>query len=192
MADGHRATRGFAHSPALIVCAKTAEYRSRAESLPALHDKVIEIGSSYGCTCEILARGAGSVVGVEIEESLVAESRRRFPTLDFRCADGTKLVSLANALGVPVPEDGVPPQEPGHGYTLAFIDIAGTATAGLALAAVRCVERLLCACRRGRGVRLIVVKNLSLARLQQQMFRGSEVIEAAHSVSSALPINSKT
>ena len=158
--DGHRATRGFAHSPAVIVCAKTAEYRARAESLPALHDKVVEIGSSYGCTCEILAKGAGTVIGVEIEESLVAESRRRFPRLDFRCADGTDPASLGTALGVPVPVDGEPPRGPAHGFTLAFIDIAGTATAGLALAAVSCVERLLCACRRGTGVRLIVVKNL--------------------------------
>eukprot|EP00937_MAST-01D_sp_MAST-1D-sp2_P008125 g8125.t1 len=198
----HRSTRAFDRSPSVVVCAKTAEYRTYAEALVTVSDHVLEIGCHVGVTTDILARGAGAVIGVDCEVHLIDEARRRFPQHPFAVADATDPASLAAAIlaasaagagagagavtGEP-PLAAATATAPAHAphrisnrISKVWIDVGGTASAELALSVLRAVEAVL-----GRGAGLIVIKNLALARLQQQMGRGAA---AAAAVGAEVPI----
>ncbi|CAK9114133.1 Uncharacterized protein SCF082_LOCUS52875 [Durusdinium trenchii] len=71
----------------LLVLNDTVCYRRLAKSHATKADSVLEIGSSLGECTAVLSSHAAAVLGIEVSEALVEESRQRFPALSFEWLD---------------------------------------------------------------------------------------------------------
>jgi SAM-dependent methyltransferase len=59
--------------------------------------RVLDIGVGGGRTTPFLAGKASRYLGLDYANSMVEASQRRFPDVEFRCEDATKLDSISNA-----------------------------------------------------------------------------------------------
>jgi hypothetical protein len=77
--------------PTIVVTASTSHYRQLARTQCLPQESALEIGSDLGlCTSVLdaaLGAGGGHAVGIDKSAGSVAEARRRFPAISFRCED---------------------------------------------------------------------------------------------------------
>ena len=76
-----------------ILAAATAEMVEwlRAEGLLPHDASVLDVGCGIGRVCAALAPHCRTILGVDISPAMVAEARRRHPTLEFCLSDGHTL-----------------------------------------------------------------------------------------------------
>ena len=132
---------------ALVVCATTKEYRYQVQAHVSSNDVVLEIGSSHGKTTDMISKRTNKVVGVDFINSLVLESKKRYPHIPFFQHDAREIESWWKST-LPVTAEK---------YSLVFIDIAGTIEVSYLLPIIQNIERFL-------KPRMIVLKSLNCAK----------------------------
>jgi len=73
--------------PRVLIMADTTTYRRMAKTQVGKQDAVLEIGSAFGECTRVLSCHAAAVVGVDVSQELVEESRRRNAQLRFEWLD---------------------------------------------------------------------------------------------------------
>lgn len=73
--------------PRVVIMADTSSYRRLARTQVGREDAILEIGSSDGACTHVLSCHAAAVVGIDIADSIVQESRRRHPACHFELLD---------------------------------------------------------------------------------------------------------
>ena len=140
---------------ALVVCATTKEYRYQVQAHVSSNDVVLEIGSSHGKTTDMISKRTNKVVGVDFINSLVLESKKRYPHIPFFQHDAREIESWWKST-LPVTAEK---------YSLVFIDIARTIEVSYLLPIIQNIERFL-------KPRMIVLKSLNCAKLLAKFARG--------------------
>lgn len=131
-------------------------------------DYVVEIGSSFGVCTHILAQHAGRVLGIEVSPSLVQESRKRYPGLEFVELDVFNAMDRLAVLA--------------EGCSTLFVDIGGNREAEALVNALPPLLRLL---RPG----LMVVKSRELAKAAKaELQRQAAATAAAAATRAAAPV----
>jgi len=167
--------RRTASTRSVVVVDSTRNYRVAARTLTEAADTILEVGSSYGVTSELMARRCRGVIGVDKGQREVEEARRRYgpaehPSLRFVQCDAGDTEQLLAASA----EMGWAGRYP---FTKLFVDVSGTAP-------LKFLVPLLEALQETWRPALMVVKSTRLARLQCQLANGM----ALHTAAVALPV----
>ena len=142
----------------IVVCSTTKEYRFQVHSVCRPSDCVLEVGSAHGVTCKLISGRTKDVVGIDIQETLVEESRRKFPGLHFYQQDAS---NIKNFLKDILP-NGCPK------FSVVFVDIAGTIEMKTLLPILDGIERAV-------RPRILVVKSLNYSKLLIQLLKGYQI-----------------
>ena len=71
------------------------QYRAYSRHLSqhsaSIHGRVLDLGCGTGLQIGFVKSVADSVVGIDISEGLLAQARKKFPDVEFRCADACNL-----------------------------------------------------------------------------------------------------
>ncbi len=138
-----------------IVCATTKEYRFQTHAFCNSTEVVLEIGSAHGVTCNQIRNRCKNVVGIDIQQSLVEDCKKKYPRIPFYCK---------NVLNIEKYHRDILPKGCKK-FTLIFIDIAGTIEIETLIPILSHVERVI-------RPKLIIVKSLNYSKLLIQLLKG--------------------
>ena len=139
----------------IIICSTTKEYRFQTHAFVNHAECVLEIGSAHGVTCNQISNRCKNIVGIDIQQSLVTECKKKYPHIPFYCKDVLTIENYHNTI--------LPNNQ--KKFTIIFIDIAGTIEIETLIPILSHIERVI-------RPKLIIVKSLNYSKLLIQLLKG--------------------
>jgi hypothetical protein len=146
------------HEPSIIASVKVEEYRKTIPFVVRETDVILEVGSHFGRTTNLLNNAGRYCIGVDIGPKIINNAKKQYPGIHFAVGDAWRTLSLLKLRNSLAGDEEL-------GYDLVYADIGGLSGSDGHLESLSLLDSL------GHALepRCIVIKSLCMRQLASRL-----------------------